>query len=672
VVDEILENALVVILPIQNPDGRNEGTRRNLYGFDMNRDWFARTQPETDGKLEAVRQYPPMLFLDAHEFGFEGYFFPPNADPVYHEIPDQANDWINGLYSPAIASQFDQERVKYFHGAPYDFFAVVFGDTVPATGFHAAGMTLEKSGGDSIQEREHEHFTAIWASLFAGASNRAAVLEGWHDSFVTAYQEGLAGRLEANGVFEPKHELFQEVPDQTVRSYFLLPDPDRAYELQLLVRRLQRMDVEVRQLTAPLSLAEFHPYGDDATPAVLPAGTLWIPLAQAQKHWVQAMLNEETWIPFDVTYDVTAWSNPLLMNLQGGWTPEDVTGSAASTLLGLRAAPAWDGAGTVPSVALFEIPNSTRGFEAAGQFRYLWKEAWRLGDVPEVAAADITAGLTGVDVLVVPDGYANYALQALGAKGKKALRAWVNAGGRVVAWQGGAEVVAKAGVSTAKFGTSKTNMPGTLVRVALDPDSPLAEGVGALDWVMYEDDRTMQPGLGDAVGRFPGPGTASFATSGLDVGVATLAGTSFLADELVGNGRVISFSIDPNFRGWTQGTQRLLWNAIVGGDAAPGLTGLFAGSKERAPFEKAASDAAAKLLDYGSAIRIRVARGDAAATAKVLAGHGATVARFDVGAAALFVIENRKDLSMEEHPYLAQVLRQLEAKGIDILAASIP
>jgi hypothetical protein len=104
VVDEILANALVVILPTQNPDGRELGQRRNLYGFDMNRDWFARTQPETDGKLEVIRQYPPMLYIDAHEFGLSNYFFPPNADPEYHEIPDTAHNWINELYSPAIVS----------------------------------------------------------------------------------------------------------------------------------------------------------------------------------------------------------------------------------------------------------------------------------------------------------------------------------------------------------------------------------------------------------------------------------------------------------------------------------------------------------------------------------------------------------------------------------------
>ena len=84
----------MVILPTQNPDGREADTRRNAYGFDMNRDWFARTQPETDGKLEMLRELPPQVFVDAHEMGRATYFFPPNADPVYHEIGETPLDWI--------------------------------------------------------------------------------------------------------------------------------------------------------------------------------------------------------------------------------------------------------------------------------------------------------------------------------------------------------------------------------------------------------------------------------------------------------------------------------------------------------------------------------------------------------------------------------------------------
>jgi Zinc carboxypeptidase len=665
---EIVDNALVVIMPIQNPDGREIEQRRNLYGFDMNRDWFARTQPETDGKLEVVRQYPPMLFIDAHEFGLPNYFFPPNADPEYHEIPLTAHNWINDLYSPAIVNQFEAEGIKFFHGAPYDFFAIVFGDTVPTAGFHAAGMTFEKEGGDPISAREHEQFTSIWASLFAGASNRASVLEDWHASWVEARAQGAAGELEENNVYENRHKLYQDVPLLTVRNYFLLPDAAHEFELQLLVRRLQRMDVEVRQLTEPLAVADFHPYGDPVGAAVLPTGTYWISMAQAQKHWIQAMLHEDSWIPFDVTYDVTAWSNPLLMNLAGGWSGNAVSpASIAAPDLG---EPAWDGTGTPPSVALFEIPNSTRGYEAASQTRYLFEQVWEL-DYTDVTAAEITAGLDGFDVLVMPDGYANYGVQALGAKGKRALRDWVNAGGRIVAWQGGAEVAVKAGASTAKFAGSHTNMPGALIRVSIDDSSPLAAGIGDRNWVMYQDDRTMQPGLGSAIGTIPALGDADFGTSGLTIGVGTLAGTSVVADEAVGNGRVISFSIDPNFRAWTQGTQRMLWNAIVGPDPSA-ASGLFAGSRERAAAEKAAVDAAAKLPDMGAAIRIRVARSDAAATAKIVQRRSTEVVRIELGAETLFLVANKKDLSSEEHPWFALVIRELEQANIDVRAASLP
>jgi hypothetical protein len=611
-----------------------------------------------------------MLFIDAHEFGLPNYFFPPNADPEYHETPDAAHDFINELYSPAIAAQFDAEGIRYFHGAPYDFFATIFGDTVPAVGFHAGGMTFEKEGGDPIAARTHEQFTSMWASLFAGASNRASVLQAWHDSYEDAYWQGVNGELDANAVYEPKHKLYQDVPaDIRVRNYFLLDDPERAYELDLLVRRLQRMDVEVRRTTEDVTLDTFHPYGDPVVnDALIPSGSYLVSMAQAQKHWIQAMLHEESWIPFDVTYDVSAWSNPLLMNLGGGWTGDVV--AVTSEVVAPVAQPAWDGSGTVPSVGLLENVRSTRGFEAAGQTRWLFDNVWEL-HYEDIEPADVIAGLPGIDVLVVPDGYAGYLLQDLGAKGKKALRDWVNGGGRVVAWQGGAEVVVKAGISTAKFAGSHTNMPGTLVRVAVDSSSPLAAGVGELDWVMYLDDRTMQPGLGDAVATIPGAADPDFATSGLAIGVDTLAGTLVLTDEAVGNGRVISFSIDPNFRGWTQGTHRLLWNAIVGPDPSA-AAGLFAGSRERAAAEKSALDAAAKLPDLGSAIRVRVSIKDAKATAQILGRRSSEVVRIDLGAEVLFLVGNKKDLGHHDHPWFGLAIRELEDAGIDVRAASLP
>jgi hypothetical protein len=58
------------------------------------------------------------------------------------------------------------------------------------------------------------------------------------------------------------------------------------------------MDVQVYRLTAPLAVPDFRAYGRSEAATTLPAGTYWIPLAQMQKHWIQAMLNRTPTSPF--------------------------------------------------------------------------------------------------------------------------------------------------------------------------------------------------------------------------------------------------------------------------------------------------------------------------------------------------------------------------------------
>src|SRR5436190_374499 len=225
--DQILDNAIVVIIPIQNPDGREADTRRNANGFDLNRDMFARTQPETDTKVELMRQYPPLALTDSHEFGYYQSFFPPNNDPVYAEVSRESLDWING---------------------------------------------------------------------------------------VDALEEGKKGELEPNRrIFSPNKPVRMKVPDRLVRHYFLADDPAKSREIQLLVRRLQRMDVQVFRLNAPITVSDYKPYARNRRKTMLAAGTYWIPMAQPQKHWIQMLLNENSYPPTIFTYGLFGWSNALLM-----------------------------------------------------------------------------------------------------------------------------------------------------------------------------------------------------------------------------------------------------------------------------------------------------------------------------------------------------------------------
>ncbi|MBA3431077.1 MAG: carboxypeptidase, partial [Actinobacteria bacterium] len=318
--NRIRRNAVVVFVPTQNPDGRAANTRRNAYCFDMNRDWFARTQPETDGKVKLMRRYPPVLFIDAHEQGGDGFFFPPNPDPIYHEITNETLGWINNIYGAAMADEFNRQGIPFFSGEIYDLFYMGYGDTVPITGFTAAGMTFEKANAAPIAERTYEHYVTQWTSLSAGALRKRRILSEYHHAYAEAYRQGLRGELEPNELFDPDNDVTNPVPERRVRHYFLLDKQSKKREVHSIVRRLQRMGVKVYRLSEATEVAGYTPYARNRSPRTLPKGTYWVPMAQRQKHWIQAMLNEDTYVPFPYFYDVTAWSQPLLFNLPGGYT----------------------------------------------------------------------------------------------------------------------------------------------------------------------------------------------------------------------------------------------------------------------------------------------------------------------------------------------------------------
>ncbi|MET8234234.1 M14 family zinc carboxypeptidase [Micromonospora sp. NPDC005298] len=344
------DNLVTVIVPTQNPDGRDATRRQNEFGFDMNRDWFARTQQETDGKLELLRRYPAQVFIDAHEMGGRQYFFPPNADPIHHEIAGEAVDWINRIgeankagfgYNGACDDTVTTEC--YFNYDTYDMFFMGYGDTVPTTGFGAAGMTYEKGSASAVADRVQQQFHTQWSTLGWAAANKREVLSDYFDIWTDALAQGRAGTLEPNEVVQPTNEVQFPVPDIKVRSYFLLPDRQLA-DVRQLVERLRRMDVEVYEVQKPTRVPTARIFGGrSATNVTVPKGAYWIPMDQPQKHWIQAIMGEDPYVPFPYFYDVSSWSNPLLMGVSTIYTGDNVRPKAqlVRKVAGGRIAPAW-------------------------------------------------------------------------------------------------------------------------------------------------------------------------------------------------------------------------------------------------------------------------------------------------------------------------------------------
>ena len=287
------------------------GGRGNHYFFDLNRDWFAQTQPESRGRVAALLEWMPHVVVDLHEMGGESsYYFPPNAAPDNaHTTPAQTA--AVKTIGRAIADAFDQRGFPYFNREVFDAFYPGYGVSWPmAQG--AVGMTFEKSSARGLVWRREdssvltymdgivEHFTAAITTAETAARNRDAWVRTFVDFRRSAIEEGERSA--------------------TTRHYVFLDngDPGRVRHLATL---LHRNGIEVRRTTAETTIQGRR----------VPAGTLVVPHGQPAGRLVRNLLDERTEMPADFVkaqaarrlrrqpdqiYDVTAWSLPLLYDIE--------------------------------------------------------------------------------------------------------------------------------------------------------------------------------------------------------------------------------------------------------------------------------------------------------------------------------------------------------------------
>lgn len=671
VVGGVLDHAIVLFIPVQNPDGREADTRRNAYGFDLNRDTFARTQPETDARVELMRQYPPLMLLDDHEFGYYRSFFPPNNDPMYHETDETVIDWIDELGN-AVGARFDAQGMGYFHGNVYDFFASQFNDTLAAHGFQGAGMTIEVYNGATLDKRFARHITVQWVALTMAAKRVPAKLAALHGIFVKALQEGRDGVLERNHrYFRPDKEVRRPVDPRPVRHYFVLPNEGKHPEVRRLIRRLQRMDVTVHVLESPLQVPDFRPYGRPSRTRTLPAGTFWIPMAQAQKHWIQSMLNEDTYLPTNFTYSLSGWSNPLLFNLDAGLSgarlDPDASTAPAMTEPEPPAPPP-----NLPRIGLFRMSKGTYSAESWGAMRWLLETRWNLPYTQLNPQAIIDGALDEIDLLVASGAGSSRGLVLLRQEGVRNLVDWVNGGGRYVGFRGGgARLAALIGLSTATLHFPLADVPGSLIRAKVSQDSPLAAGVGRFVWVLFDDDliaKVPERDAPDVPIAYPELDSDDWFVSGFADDPRSVSRTAVCVDQRAGDGRVVIFPSDPNRRGMPEGMHRVLWNAMFGPDLArrDGIAPLV-GSAERASAEDAARRAALALPPFEAPLRFSAPAGDVTAAEAVLRGYGVAYRTFDAGSWSRFLVDNPDELTVEEHPTAIEMTWALRRAGVEVV-----
>lgn len=336
-VADILNDTVVVIDPMQNPDGRDRfihhftsseglvpdsdrisaehdepwpGGRTNHYLFDMNRDWFIQTQPETRGRTAAMLEFFPVAYVDAHEMGSDGtYFFAPEAIPYNpHLAEDQRNSLQ--LFGRNNARYFDLFGLDYFTREVYDAFYPGYGASWPSY-FGSIAMTYEQASSRGLVFRQYDgndlhyrytvrnHFLTSLATAETVQENREKFLTDFYNYRVTAIEEG---------------------EEEQVRAYIVptQADQDAADKMAGL---LGRQGVEVDRATS-----EFSACGESYQP-----GTYVIRSDQPAKRFIRTLLDidvpmEEDFLAEqerrraenlpDEIYDVTAWSLPLMFNIE--------------------------------------------------------------------------------------------------------------------------------------------------------------------------------------------------------------------------------------------------------------------------------------------------------------------------------------------------------------------
>ncbi len=713
--DAILKDAIVLIDPLENPDGRARflatndlgraaspdpepvsaehdepwpGGRGNHYLFDMNRDWFARTQPETIGRTRLYLAWYPQVVVDLHEMGGEStYYFAPPAVPENPHITRAQRDWFQ-VFGKANAARFDERGFAYFVRETFDSFYPGYGESWPI--FQGAvGMTYEQASARGLVYRRRDdsiltyrdgivhHFTAALTTAETAARHREKLLRHFLEYRQSAVVEGERG---------------------APREYLLPPgtDPPRT---ERLARLLQEQGIEVRRAEEPLKVGgRTLPVGTFVVPAAQPAGRLVRNLLDPATPMDDIFLKEQDRrrkkrLP-DQIYDVTAWNLPLLWDVElvlaekpalGRQAPLIPRDQVPTTLApakvgylvpwGLASAPAVaeavraglrvstadepltiaghryqvgvallrradnppdlaqrlgailarHGASAAavdsgfvdegislgssqmrslraPRVALaWDTPTSSL---SAGWARYVLERRFQLPVTAVRVSSLRRLDLRRYDVLVLPSG--DYR-DALGEDAVRRIREWVRGGGTLITlaeasrWaardkvglletrtelRGGKPETEPSEKEKDKPAESKTeegkpfdlekalqpererpeSTPGAMLRVLLDMEHWLSAGSDGEIQALVESQRVFTPVKLDK-GRNVGLYAAQerLVMSGLVWKEAQeqLAQKAFLIDQPLGDGRVIAFAEDPNYRAFTEASELLFLNAVL-------------------------------------------------------------------------------------------------------------
>jgi hypothetical protein len=609
-IKKILDNTIVILVPSLNPDGvdivnnwyqktlgtKFEGTEPpELYhkyvGHDDNRDWYAFTQVETQLTVDKLHNvWHPQIVHDIHQQGANGsrLFLPPYMEPVEPNVPKQLVEGYTELGNYMAADLRKQGLQGITTNSTYDAWT-------PARAYsHYHGGVRILSETASV--RLATPITVKFEDLRPGehydprkeAPNFGPVWLGgeWHIRNITEYMTKAAFSLLTHAADNRVQWLnrFYSVGKDAVRPRkagelfgYIFPDQydDR------IERILQRGGVEIQQAQAFTLNGRSYPDNTRIVRLDQPYGMFAKALLENQEY--PHLLNENgTPIP---PYDVTAHTLPLLI----GEKVEPVTAPftyrrSPRTVGHLKPIPECI---IITNTAIYRssVPSMDEGWTrwVTGRTQCEYAKATEKNIRDNSLFAD-RSEFRRVKRIIFPDqttnqilnGYAKGAMPdeytgGLGKEGVDNLRKFVEEGGELIFLNRASNFAIdqfKLPLKDVTQGVPRRDfyIPGSILRTELDTTHKIARRMPAESIAWFEgspafDVTTTEPGQVSVVARYPSD-PKKVLLSGWALGTERIAGKAALVEVKMGNGKFILFGFRPQYRGQSEATYPLLFNAI--------------------------------------------------------------------------------------------------------------
>ena len=610
-VRQILDEVILVQIPSLNPDGMEwvvdwydqwKGTEyeaaplpwlyQRYVGHDNNRDWYAFTQVETQLTVEkAHNAWHPQIVHDIHQMGGGGarIFFPPYTEPWDPNIDPGLTAAVSQLGTYMAAELTAQGKSGVVVQAMYDAYT-------PARAYqhyHAGARILSETASADLATpvdvdpaeigggREYDAASRSW--------NYPDPWEGgrWGLPEIVDYMESGAMALLTNAArnrrywLENFHAIGQraiQVAEGEPEAWLIPADGVDPSAVDYALRVLAMGDVEVHRAEAPFT----------ADGARYEAGTWVVPMRQPYASFAQTLLERQEYPdlreypggPPKRPYDVTAHSLPLLLNIEAvpvyspigvalseGIAPPDFDFRLPPELVGEAA----------PRIGIYK---GWRESMEAGWTRWVFDQHGLAYDTihdARVRAGDLNADF---DVILfqdqspemIRDGFGEGTLPSeytggLGAEGLRSLRDFVRNGGRLVAIEEATDLAVDLfdlGVSNSveRLPPQDFYIPGSLLGLDLE-DGLFAQGLNpsVASW-FWRTSRAFE--LTDPTVRVLARYSEQPLLSGWALGPERVAGRPALIEADVGQGTVVLFGFQPNYRGQSMATWPILFRALAG------------------------------------------------------------------------------------------------------------